>query len=1180
MASPTQTNSPADWADLLPEVQLEVRTSGTRPATYALGDVDFLIGGVPGCDLRVGAETPTVLCLLARHPAGVTLRKLAPTQSIFVNGQGVSQRELADGDRVQIGIVEIHVRISPARVTAKLDEAKKEFATQVHQFREQLVAQGTRSQPQLEERAMEVTRQQEELVKLRQEMTDLRKQLYDHYQDRRDKLAALQDDLEKARLALDEREKKLRLDEEDANDRRQRDRKRQEEIERQTVELTQRSLRFEEARGQIEQRHKTVLDDWSCKNADLQDREKTVAEKARDLDVKQKTYDADVLRLHRLEGTLDQREAELQTQTAEQTKQRDQLQHDTGELESQLLQLDEWRVKLRDEADRLALQKQQQADLDRQLAERGASLEGQQATFTVLRGRLERMREDIQAREQRLDEQRVRQDARQIELTAREQEIDKVRGELETEEQQYASDRQQWLERGAVMDAAVRQLKQAQEKLVADEERLRRERQELEERGRQLADSDGVMQGKLAQVGEAQARLDLERHTLRERGVHLIQREETCNALQEQLHRRSEEIAARHKEITERLQEYQAKFAELEERRQQVEQRDQELKQQVETWRADLESKAELLRQKHAEVTGFDDHHQDQLTILAIQRKTHADERAQFQLDQQAAVEKLVQARVELETLRQDARTFIEELPDAELRAGAAVERLGDARAQLRNHLGEVHEYVRQCQAELEQLRGRLQGDLDKLVGEEQSLRKSQDEHRLAMAGFRQQLIDWQGQITELKRLLARDSTRIERREAQVEEQTKQVEAESQRLAQQAEQLDEQERDVADRREDLDRHLVDMRQWYRHKLRELAGIPLLPGASAVEVQGQPSLGLPTDEDGIVPISRDILSITAAADAGDRKLGQLLRESQLIDADTLTALLAESRRQRRSLRQVLLASGVITLYQLALIEAGNVQGLMLGPVRILDRLRHTLHEAVYRVFDPRRGTEAVLRHLAEADMSDAVKPDEFRQCFKHAMLNDPHLANTLEVLELSGRPAAVQEWLAGLPATDWPPLAAAPGVCYRLLTQAAQGLATAHQAGVVHGHLADTMFLLTGDGVLKIRGLGEPPWLSGIQHDEEPTTRDDLRALGKIVSGWCSAPSVRKGAKTKPLPDALVSVLYRLAADGEPGYRDVKELVEDLQKAADAIPPNAEAWDRLVKYVREHGAAEAMLRQSA
>jgi hypothetical protein len=418
------------------------------------------------------------------------------------------------------------------------------------------------------------------------------------------------------------------------------------------------------------------------------------------------------------------------------------------------------------------------------------------------------------------------------------------------------------------------------------------------------------------------------------------------------------------------------------------------------------------------------------------------------------------------------------------------------------------------------------------------------------------------------------------------------MDVQSRRLAQHAEDLNEQERDVADRREEMDRHLVDMREWYRSKLRELAGIPLLPDAHKNDAAptilpshsltvGARSTDAGEDGDpGIVPTGRSILSMTGAVDSGDQKLGQVLRASQLIDGDTLTALLAEARRQRRSLRQVLLASGVITLYQLALIEAGNVDGLMLGSVRIVDRLRVTPHEAIYRVFDPRRGTEAVLRHLAEAEMIDALKPDEFRQRFKQAMLNDPHLANTLEVVELLGRPAAVQEWLSGLPASDWPPLAAAPGVCYRLLTQAAQGLAVAHQAGVVHGHLSESMLLLTGEGVLKICGLGEPPWLIGVQHDEEPTMRDDLRALGKIVSSWCTPTGVRKGPKTKPLPEALVSALYRLATDGDAGYQDVRELLGDLHKAASVIPPSAEAWDRLVKYVLEHGTAEAMVRQSA
>src|SRR5207248_6327278 len=136
------------------------------------------------------------------------------------------------------------------------------------------------------------------------------------------------------------------------------------------------------------------------------------------------------------------------------------------------------------------------------------------------------------------------------------------------------------------------------------------------------------------------------------------------------------------------------------------------------------------------------------------------------------------------------------------------------------------------------------------------------------------------------------------------------------------------------------------------------------------------------DDSIVPTGRSILSITSSVDQGDLKLGQVLRTSQLIDADTLSALLAEARRQRRSLRQVLLASGVITLYQLALIEAGNVDGLMLGRFRVIDRLRVTPREALYRVLDPghpdaRSSGLFLLRHLSEPEMQDAVHPDEFR-----------------------------------------------------------------------------------------------------------------------------------------------------------------------------------------------------------
>src|SRR5258707_8124699 len=104
------------------------------------------------------------------------------------------------------------------------------------------------------------------------------------------------------------------------------------------------------------------------------------------------------------------------------------------------------------------------------------------------------------------------------------------------------------------MDAAVRQMKQAQDKLAIEEERLSREAQELEEMRRQHAEADGILQGRHAQLVETHERLEIDRQSLRERGGKLLEREEACTALQDQLRRRADEIAVRHKEITDRLQ--------------------------------------------------------------------------------------------------------------------------------------------------------------------------------------------------------------------------------------------------------------------------------------------------------------------------------------------------------------------------------------------------------------------------------------------------------------------------------------------------------------------------------------------------------------------------------------------------------------------------------------------------
>src|SRR5262249_7031360 len=119
---------------------------------------------------------------------------------------------------------------------------------------------------------------------------------------------------------------------------------------------------------------------------------------------------------------------------------------------------------------------------------------------------------------------------------------------------------------------------------------------------------------------------------------------------------------------------------------------------------------------------------------------------------------------------------------------------------------------------------------------------------------------------------------------------------------------------------------------------------------------------------------------------------------------------------------------------------------------------------------------------------------------------------------------------------------------------------------------------------KICGLGEPPWLvqtpvaHGDASPDDPAA--DLAALGRIASGWCSPQAVRKGAKVKPLPEALVGVLSRLRAEGGESYPSAAALLEDLDRISADIPGNQEAWDRLVRHVRDHAAPAAVLRLSA
>jgi chromosome segregation ATPase len=1248
-------------------VRIEVRHGSARPTTYDLRETTFLIGSVPGCDLRLpGANLPPVLCLIAHQAGGVYLRKLAPAYPVLHNGQSITGATLVDGDRVALGPVDLLFHIDstvvfapprPAPVslsnTSELALAERERLLEegIHELetdrviwyrrreemerecRQQKAAAETLAR-QLQEQQAELSAahaeleqrtsppetaqrnydfdlreealacQKQELDAVRQELNTIRQQLYERYRERRDRLAGLQEAVNVAVRKV--QEQKRAVEEEAARLAQLRIEldARAAALDAPTRELVQAREALAEERRRLEEALQQRETELATRHSECAARERQLQEAQTALEKGQARHQADLVRLDRREAWLEERQKQLQERARDVDVRFEQLQRDTRDLEEQARGLDDWHTRLRADAERIAQQDAELTPRREDLDRRAAALEGQQAMLATLRSRLDRMREEVRRESQLLTEQRTRQETAELDLQQRLEEAERLRVELESERQAHEQQRTRFEERGSLLDSAVTHLRESQEKLSAEEEVLRRRMEAFDARAAEQSEQVALVQARSTQLTEWQQRLDAERTALREREATLTRAEQTRVILQEQLQRRSEELAARQRELDEQARQHQTSAAgfqsqldRIEERRAELDREHQQAEERLAVRVLELEARSAELDARQQHLEALQAKVQEMGRLVAAGRKALNVELTRCTTEQQVAVQTAEQQRAALEVSRREVLALQAQWPEFEEKGRAAIDRLAAAREQLRGSLAELHAFAKQGRDDLEELRSLAQADAEQVRQQDQALNRARDEHRLAVAAFRQQIIDWQGQVAEMKRALALGEADLDRRQAAVDEQARQMSAASVRLAQQAEHLEAQERQVVQRREEMERHLADMREWYRRKLRELAlgrreeSVPVpLPVPDA----GGPVNGTGTENSPEVVGERDILALTGDVEPADRQLGDLLRSLELVDADTLSALLVEARRQRRSLRQVLLAGNFLTLYQLALIEAGNLDALVLGPTRVIDRLRTTPHETVYRVFDPRSGREVMLRHLAEADALDAVRPDEFRQRFGAvAGLQHPHVAAVLEVFDVAGRPAVLQEWLSGLPSTDWPPLAAVPGVWYRLLCQAALGLQTAHDTGLVHGHLHADRILLLADGTVKVCGFGEPPWLidrapaaegeESLDAPLEPATDDtagDLLMLGRIAAGWASAAR-RKGARAKPLPDSLQAILQRLEPNaGDQRLMNAAALLDTLDQAGADVPANGEAWDRLVRHVRDHVPAETMLRRSA
>ncbi len=1236
---PLSNQMPSRIAGDAPLVRLEMRHGAARPSWHDVAGEEFIIGSVAGCDLRIpGTNLPPIVAQVVRRADGLRIRKLAPTQPIFLNGQPVvTQATLAHGDVLQIGHVELHVHLAlpEAAPTRRAEPAAAvsfvpippppQYAPQplagasanVWQQYQQEVTQFREQQRQLKEQAHELESDRVIWYRRRDEIDrEIQQQKLDLERERQGAIAQQQHTQAEARQVQDMR---LQLQ------------NREKEFETQLQEFTARVQTFQPRLAELTTREQAIAarEAQAAKsNADSQ-----LAQQM------QSQYQADLVRLDRLQVLLATKQQGTDAKSQEIEQRYAQMQRDAQELEEQARLLDGGHVRFKDEAERLTKQKAEQESLAGQLLERASMLEGQQAMLAAIRSKMDRLKEELRQQAQQLAEDRARNDEIATQLKQRLEQADKLKGELDAEYKERELERASHTERNAALHEAVTRIKELQDQLNAKEAELKELESKLNAQAAEQFEQTGLLRARAQQLVELQQRVEADRQSIRERETVLTQAEEARKALQEQLLRRGEELGARARAIEEQSQGLGGKEADLARARQQTDQERRAAQDQFEQLKADLETRAAEIQRLNTALTHREDNVRRQVERLkeaglqiAAERKLAFESRTRWESDQGGVAEQMAKARTDLEAFRSDtlrqANELARALPELELRSQGAIDRLTQSREQLRGHLNELHTYARQSQEDLQELRAQIQAETDRLRQQELALHRARSEHRLAVTAFRQQIIDWQGRVGDMKHLFAQNESLLDLKQQALNAAAKEVDENSQKLAKQTETLHQQQREVAERKTEVEGHLGDMREWYRKKLRDLAGgapprrytgeVLEMPKANVVNdpadesasqaqeraSQGneKASQGNEKASQGVYPLGtsspgRDILSLTGDVDPADRKLGELLLQLELVDQEMLMPLWNEARRQRRSLRQVLLSSGAVTLYQMALIEAGNVDGLVLGPYRVVDRVQSSPRETLYRVFDPERSTVALLRHLAEAELADPVHPDEYRQRFgAAAKVSHPNLSATYEVSEINGRPAVLQEWVNGIASPDWPALAAVPGVWYRLLGQAGLGLQAAHAAGLVHGHLNIHSTVLTADGTLKLAGFGEPAWLVGTT---EPANgvEADLQALGQIAVEWSMlAPRVKR-SKPKPLPETLQNVIRGLGASAFGGLdrkdqtimlppfdenrlASATDLLTELDAVGADLPSNAEAWDRLIKHVGENATEGAALRRTA
>jgi len=256
------------------------------------------------------------------------------------------------------------------------------------------------------------------------------------------------------------------------------------------------------------------------------------------------------------------------------------------------------------------------------------------------------------------------------------------------------------------------------------------------------------------------------------------------------------------------------------------------------------------------------------------------------------------------------------------------------------------------------------------------------------------------------------------------------------------------------------------------------------------------------------------------------------------------------------------------------------GLEIGQYRIESKLGEGGMSSVWLALDTRLGRRVAIKFLSD-DLADAEARRRFqREAQMASSLNHPHIVTVYDIGEFEGRQYLVTEYVDGGTLKDWikEKRRTAKEVA-ELLTGVADGLAAAHQAGILHRDIKPQNILVARNGYAKLADFGLAKLAENGRIDlaarlPEGATRPGL-ILGTIAY---MSPEQASGQPLDSRSDifSFGVVLYEMLSGRRPfgGVTDLEVLKTiihgDLPPLSEAVP---ETYRNIVEKALEKSPAE-------